>query len=156
MKRSIISIAIVMSIVMLGQVASVVAGRFSRGSVFGSSQGWNRGGNSGSWQGRFGNASGSRTVSQTGDGFDVNRQMQTQGGYSRDVNRDVDTQDRSIDRTSTATNPWGQSATRSRDTQGQAATRPSPATPRPAPGAKPKDKARWAATCTASRRSAAP
>ena len=63
--------------------------------------------------------SGSRTVTQTGDGYNVNKQVQTQGGASKSVNKEIDTEDRSVDRSSTTTNQWGQSASRERTVEGQ-------------------------------------
>ena len=64
-------------------------------------------------------ASGSRTVTQTGDGYNVNKQVQTQSGASKSVSKDVNVEDREIDKTSTTTNKWGQSATREREVEGQ-------------------------------------
>jgi hypothetical protein len=90
-------------------------GGYSGGSVHAGSGGWGSH-SGGSWQGRYGNASGSRSVSQTSSGYDVNRQMQTQSGASHDVNRSIDTQDQSVSRSSTATNAYGQSAERDRTT----------------------------------------
>ncbi len=60
--------------------------------------------------------SASRNVSQTSNGYNVNKNVTTQGGYSKDVNKDINTQNQSVNRTSTATNPWGQSASRDRTT----------------------------------------
>lgn len=126
MKRQATAV-LVATLVVFGQTAPLLAWRGGgggwgggRGSVFGASRGgWSGSGGSGSWQGRYGNASGSRSVTQTSDGFDVNKQMQTEGGYSRDVNKDVNTQQGSVERSSTATNPWGQSASRDRTTQAE-------------------------------------
>jgi len=64
-------------------------------------------------------ASGSRTVSQTGEGYNVNKTVQTDSGASKTVNKDVNVEDREVERTSTATNKWGQSATREREIEGQ-------------------------------------
>ena len=89
-----------------------------RGSVSAASRGsYSKSGNTGSWQGQ--RASGSRSVSQTGEGYNVNKQVQTQSGASKSVNKDVNTQDPSVERTSTATNAWGQSASRERTVEGQ-------------------------------------
>jgi uncharacterized protein DUF6515 len=107
-------------LVVFGQAEPLLAR--GRGSVSGASRGggsYSRSGNTGSWQGRGGNASGSRTVSQTSDGYNVNKQVQTQGGASKTVNKDVNTEDRSVDRSSTATNQYGQSASRERTVQGE-------------------------------------
>ena len=64
-------------------------------------------------------ASGSRTVTQTDDGYNVNKQVQTQSGASKSVSKEVDVENREIDKTSTTTNQWGQSATREREVEGQ-------------------------------------
>ena len=64
-------------------------------------------------------ASGSRTVTQTDDGYNVNKQVQTESGASKSVSKDVNVEDREIDKTSTTTNQWGQSATREREVEGQ-------------------------------------
>ena len=64
-------------------------------------------------------ATGSRTVSQTGEGYNVNKTVQTDSGASKTVNKDVNVEDREVERTSTATNKWGQSATREREIEGQ-------------------------------------
>jgi len=89
-----------------------------RGSVSAASRGsYSKSGNTGSWQGQH--ASGSRSVSQTGEGYNVNKQVQTQSGASKSVNKDINTQDPSVERSSTATNAWGQSASRERQVEGQ-------------------------------------
>jgi hypothetical protein len=107
----------------VGQAAPVLGwsrGGGGRGSVSAASRGsWSHSGNTGSWQGRGGYASGSRTVTQTGQGYNVNKSVQTQSGASKSVNKDVNTQDKSVDRSSTATNAWGQSASRDRTVEGQ-------------------------------------
>jgi len=107
-------------LVVFGQAAPLLAR--GRGSVSGATRGggsYSHSGNTGSWQSRGGNASGSRTVSQTSEGYNVNKQVQTQGGASKTVNKDVNTQDKSVDRSSTATNQYGQSASRDRTVQGE-------------------------------------
>ncbi len=78
-----------------------------------------RSGNTTSWQGGGGHASGSRTVNQTGSGAQSTRQAQTQGGASREVTRDVNTEDRTVDRNSTVTTAQGETATRERTTEAQ-------------------------------------
>ena len=83
-----------------------------------------RGGSGGSksWQGKNGNVSGSRSVTQTSSGYNVNRQASTAGGASHEVNKDVNTsggQVQSVDRSSTATNASGQTANRDRTTTNQ-------------------------------------
>ena len=87
-----------------------LAQRASRGSV-------SHSGNTSSWQSQ--RASGSRTVSQTGSGATSTRQAQTQAGGSRTTTRDVDTENKEIDKTTTTTTAWGESATRSREVEGQ-------------------------------------
>ena len=92
----------------------------SRGSVSAASSGSRtrtKEGGTTTVQGR--RASGSRTVTQTGDGYNVNKQVQTQSGASKSVSKDVNVEDREIDKTSTTTNQWGQSATREREVEGQ-------------------------------------
>lgn len=104
--------------VLSGSTAHLFAQRASRGSVSGASRGtYSRSGNTGSWQGQ--RASGSRTVSQTGDGATATRQAQTQSGATRTTTREVDTESREIDKTTTTTTAWGESATRSREVEGQ-------------------------------------
>ena len=58
-------------------------------------------------------------MTQTDDGYNVNKQVQTQSGASKSVSKDVNVEDREIDKTSTTTNKWGQSATREREVEGQ-------------------------------------
>ena len=117
--RTAIAMAATAAVLAAGFADTLLAQRFGgRGSVSGSRGSFSReGGGNRSWQGEH--ASGSRSVSQTGEGYNVNRQVQTEGGYSKDVNRDINTEDRSIDRSSTATNPWGQSMSRDREVQNQ-------------------------------------
>jgi hypothetical protein len=107
------------TLVVCGPTESLLAqGRGGRGSVSAASGGnYSHSGNTGSWQGQH--ASGSRTVSQTGEGYNVNKNVQTQSGASKSVDKDVNTQDKSVDRSSTATNAWGQSASRDRTTTNQ-------------------------------------
>jgi hypothetical protein len=103
--------------VVFGQAAPVLA-RGGRGSVSAASRGsYSHSGNTGSWQGQH--ASGSRTVSQTSEGYNVNKQVQTQSGASKSVSKDIDTEDKSVERSSTTTNAWGQSASRERTVEGQ-------------------------------------
>ncbi len=94
--------------------------RRSRGSVSRASSGsYSRSGGTTSWQGGGGRASGSRTVDQTGSGAQSTRQAQTQSGASREVNRDVNKEDRTVDRNSTVTTAQGETATRERTTEAQ-------------------------------------
>ena len=94
--------------------------RRSRGSVSGASRGsYSRSGNTASWQGGGGRVSGSGSVNQTGSGATASRQSQTQSGASREVTRDVNTEDRSVDRSTTVTTAQGETATRERTSQAQ-------------------------------------
>jgi hypothetical protein len=103
--------------VVLAPVADAAAQR-ARGSVSAASRGtYSRSGNTGSWQGQ--RASGSRTVSQSGDTYNIDKQIQTQGGASKSVSREIDTGDREAERSSTTTNAWGQSATRNREVENE-------------------------------------
>ena len=63
------------------------------------------------------NASGSRTVSQTGEGFQVDKSVQTDSGASKSVSRDVNVEEREVDRSSTTTNRWGESVSRDREVE---------------------------------------
>lgn len=93
----------------------------SRGSVSAASRSGRttttRQGNTTTTQGQ--RATGTRTVEQTGEGYNVNRQVTTQSGASKSVSKDVNVEDREVDRSSTTTNQWGQSATRERTVEGQ-------------------------------------
>jgi hypothetical protein len=64
-------------------------------------------------------ATGSRTVEQTGEGYNVNKQVTTQSGASKSVSKDVNVEDREVERSSTTTNRWGESATRETKVEGQ-------------------------------------
>ena len=93
----------------------------SRGSVSAASTSGRatrtREGNTTTTQGQ--RATGTRTVEQTGDGYNVNRQVTTDSGASKSVNKEVNVEDREVERSSTTTNQWGQSATRERTVEGQ-------------------------------------
>ena len=107
--------------VVLGQTAPLLAG--GRGGGGGARVGF-RGVARGIRRQRLvaepnGNVSGSRSVTQTSSGYNVNRQASTASGASHEVNKDVNTsggQVQSVNRTSTATNASGQSANRDRTT----------------------------------------
>ena len=93
-------------------------GGANRGSVSAASRGtYSKSGNTGTYQGQ--RASGSRTVTQSGDTYNIDKSLQTQSGASKSVSREVDTGDREVERSSTATNAWGQSATRNREVENQ-------------------------------------
>ena len=64
-------------------------------------------------------ATGTKSVTQTGEGYNVNKQVTTESGASKTVSKDVNVEDREVERSSTTTNQWGQSATRERTVEGQ-------------------------------------
>ena len=76
-----------------------------------------RSGNTTTVQGQ--RATGTKTVSQTGEGYNVNKEVTTQSGASKSVSKDVNVEDREVERSSTTTNKWGESATRERKVEGQ-------------------------------------
>ena len=86
----------------------------SRGSVSAASRSGRttttRQGNTTTTQGQ--RATGTRTVEQSGDGYKVNRQVTTDSGASKSVSKEVNVEDKEVDRSSTTTNQWGQSVTR--------------------------------------------
>ncbi|MGZ8274118.1 MAG: hypothetical protein ACXWUM_09390, partial [Burkholderiaceae bacterium] len=117
MTRSITAIVAVVSL-LLGSTADLLAQRQPRGSVSRASRTTTtRSGNTTTREGQ--RATGSRTVTQTGDGYNVNKQVQTQSGASKSVSKDVDVDDREVNTSSTTTNKWGQSASREREVEGQ-------------------------------------
>ena len=107
-------------LLLLAPLEPLYAQRRSRGSVSGASRGSrSRSGNTASWQGGQGRVSGSGSVNQTESGATASRRSQTQSGASREVTRDVNTEDRSVDRSSTVTTAQGETATRERTTEAQ-------------------------------------
>ena len=88
-----------------------------RGSVSSARGTYSHSGNTGSAQGQ--RASGTRTVNQTGSGATATRQAETQSGATRSTTREVDAENREVDKTTTATTAWGESGTRSRQVEGQ-------------------------------------
>ena len=111
---------VAVSLVFLSPLQPLYAQRRARGSVSGASRGsYSRSGNTASWQGSGGRVSGSGSADQTSSGGTANRSSQTQSGASRDVSRDVNTEDRSVDRSSTVTTAQGETATRERTTEAQ-------------------------------------
>jgi hypothetical protein len=94
--------------------------RKSRGSVSGASRGsFSRSGNTASWQSASGRASGSGSVTRTESGATGSRQTTTQSGASREVSREVDTEDRTVERSSTVTTAQGETATRERKAEAE-------------------------------------
>jgi hypothetical protein len=92
----------------------------SRGSVSAASKSGRttttRSGNTTTTQGQ--RATGTRSVEQTGEGYNVNKQVTTQSGASKSVEKEVNVEDREVNRSSTTTNKWGESATREREVEG--------------------------------------
>jgi hypothetical protein len=94
--------------------------RRSRGSVSGASRGSvSRSGNTASWQSASGRASGSGSVTRTESGATGSRQTTTQSGASREVSREVDKEDKTVERSSTVTTAQGETATRERKTEAE-------------------------------------
>ena len=103
-----LTISVTLIALVVGSNPALEAQR-SRGSV-------SHSGNTTSAQGQ--RASGSRTTSQTSSGGTATRQAQTQSGASRSTTRQVDAENREIDKSTTATTAWGESGTRSREVEG--------------------------------------
>jgi hypothetical protein len=120
MKRT-IAILVVLILIVPAEILHAQRLGHARGSVSGATRRAtvSRSGNTASWQGRGGFASGSGTVSRTGEGATASRQAQTQSGASRDVTRSVDRESQEIDRTSTVTSAQGETATRERTTSAE-------------------------------------
>ena len=116
MKRH-LTVTITLTALVFGSSPALDAQRSSRGSVSSSRGTYSRSGNTASWQGQ--RASGSKTASKTESGATSTRQAQTQSGGTRTTTRDVDAENREIDKTTTTTTAWGESATRSREVEGQ-------------------------------------
>ena len=109
------TISVTLIALVIGSMPALEAQR-SRGSVSSARGTYSHSGNTGSVQGQ--NASGTRTVNQTGSGATATRQAQTQSGASRSTTRQVDAENRQIDKTTTATTAWGESGSRSREAEG--------------------------------------
>jgi len=117
MTRPLVAVMTVATMV-LGSTADLFAQRAARGSVSSASRATRtRSGNTTTTQGQ--RATSSRTVTKTGEGYNVDRQVQTEGGASKSVSKEVDVENREAERSSTTTNKWGQSATREREVEGQ-------------------------------------
>ena len=85
--------------------------RRSRGSVSGASRGsYSRSGNTASWQSAGGRASGSGSVTRTESGATGSRQTTTESGASREVSREVDKEDNTVEKSSTVTTAQGETA----------------------------------------------
>ncbi len=112
--------ALTVAVALFLSQTNVLWAQRSRGSVSATSRGTvTRSGNTVSRQSASGNVSSSKTATKTDDGYNVNKQVQTQSGASKTVSKDINTEDRSVERNSTATNQWGQSASRDRTVQGE-------------------------------------
>jgi hypothetical protein len=123
MTRTITALSVAVA-VFLGQTNVLWAQQRSRGSVSATSRASSRGtatrsGNTVSRTSASGNVSGSKSATKTEDGYNVNKSVTTEGGASKSVNKDVNVEDREVQRNSTTTNKWGQSATRERTVEGQ-------------------------------------
>ena len=92
--------------------ASSRASASSRGSV-------SRSGNTWSGESRSGNVQGSGSRTKTDEGFQVDRTFTTDSGASKTVSKDVNVEDREVQRDATATNRWGESATRETTAKGE-------------------------------------
>ena len=97
----------------------------SRGSVSASSRGTSsrgtvsRSGNTWSGESRSGNVQGSGSRTKTDEGFQVDRTFTTDSGASKTVSKDVNVEDREVQRDATTTNRWGESATRETTAKGE-------------------------------------
>jgi len=117
MTRQLVAVMTVAAMV-LGSTVDLFAQRAARGSVSASSRTTRtRSGNTATVQGQ--RATGTKTVSQTGEGYNVNKEVTTQSGASKSVSKDVNVEDREVERSSTTTNKWGESATRETKVEGQ-------------------------------------
>ena len=110
-----LTVSVTLIALVIGSSAALGAQR-GRGSVSSARGTYSHSGNTGSVQGQ--RASGSRTVNQTSSGATATRQAQTQSGATRSTTRDVDAENREIDKTTTTTTAWGESGTRSREVEG--------------------------------------
>jgi hypothetical protein len=107
--------AAMLSVVLaLAAPADLLAQR-ARGAVSSASR--SREGGTSSWQGQ--RASGSRTATRTSEGAASTRQAETQSGATRTTTREYDASEREMEKTTTTTTAWGESATRSREVEGQ-------------------------------------
>jgi hypothetical protein len=117
MTRQLVAVMTV-AVMVLGSTADLFAQHVARGSVSSASRATRtRSGNTTTTQGQ--RATSSRTVTKTGEGYNVDRPVQTEGGASKSVSKEVDVENREAERSSTTTNKWGQSATREREVEGQ-------------------------------------
>ncbi len=95
-----------------GTSAAAAKGTTPRGGTYDKS-----GSGSGSWTSP--GASGSRTTTKTDEGYKVDKTVTTEGGASKTTSKDVNVEDREMEKNSTTTNRWGQSATHEHTVEGQ-------------------------------------
>src|SRR3990172_11073962 len=120
MKKTIAFVAVVP--VLFSPLQPLYAQSRSRGSVSRASASggsYSRSGNTASWQGGGGYAKGSGSAQKTSSGGTASHQTQTQSGASREASRDVDTENKSVEKSSTATTAQGETASRERTTEAQ-------------------------------------
>ncbi|MBP1636814.1 MAG: hypothetical protein H6Q10_3388, partial [Acidobacteria bacterium] len=120
MTRTITALVVAVA-VFLGQTNVLWAQR-QRGSVSATSRGRgtvSRSGNTASWESRGGGAQGTGTRTKTEEGYQVDRTLTTDSGASKTMSKEVNVEDREIQKDSTTTNRWGESATRERNVEGQ-------------------------------------
>ncbi|BCS34044.1 hypothetical protein TBR22_A32730 [Luteitalea sp. TBR-22] len=112
--------ALTVAVALLVVQTDVLLAQRPRGSVHATSRGSvSRSGGTASWESRGGRAQGSRTATRTEDGYNVDKTITSDTGASKTVSREIDTDDRSVERNSTATNRWGQSVSREREVENQ-------------------------------------
>jgi hypothetical protein len=92
-------------------------GSVSRASSSGGS--YSRSGNTASWKSGGGYASGSGSAQRTSSGGTASHQTTAQSGASREVSREVDQENKSVEKSSTATTAQGETASRERTTEAQ-------------------------------------
>jgi hypothetical protein len=97
-----------------GQVGTASSGTTRGGGTYSTS-----GSGSGSWTGGGGNVSGTRSTTKTDEGYKVDKTLTSESGASKTVSKDVNVEDREIQKNSTTTNRWGESATTERKVEGQ-------------------------------------
>jgi hypothetical protein len=97
-----------------GQVGTASSGTTRGGGTYSTS-----GTGSGSWTSQGGNVSGSRSATKTEEGFNVDKTLTAESGASKTVSKEVNVEDREVQRNATTTNRWGESATTERKVEDQ-------------------------------------
>ena len=121
-----VTAALTASLVVFGQAAPLLA--YTRGGGRGSvsaasrSGGFSHSGGSGSWQGGGGSVSGSRNVTQTGEGYNVRTSRSRPRAAPRRASTRTSTPRTQRRAHLITTNAWGQSASRERTVEGRGAT----------------------------------